>query len=596
MSQTTKNKPRMGHIYGLTHPKTGRVYYIGKAFDLKIRLAGHMKPSELKNATLKNNWIKSLLRKGYGKPGIKSLLTCPEDKLNYHEKRLIKIYRKKNSNLKNGTDGGDGGKTTELPSNCVAVCCSNGREYPSIHAAARHFKVTQGAISNCVNRKTLSCKGLRFWKKGTKPVFRDKKTIGKPIHCNNGRTYVNIRAASKDTKVIEQIISDIVNRKRTLGIKGLSFAYIGDPLPKLTENNHIRKIKCTNGQIYDTIKDCAKDIGGSAGPIIEILKGRRYFPYHGLNFAYVNAKFKTLTPRKSPIYCNNGQVYETIRDAAIDLNVSESSISNFLSGKQKSAILDKFTFSHDPNKLPPITVCSRGTPIICSNGIEYSSAVAAAKDLKISSSAICRYLENNKSTPVARKHTFSRTGDGPPPPVDFQYSQSKPVYCSNGIVYKSIGEANRKLDLPVGALNRFLHGKRKYSINGLTFSLDQNHIPDPNTMKTGIRKIACSNGIIYETISDCCRELGLQPNEILAIITGKKNTLYNGLNFTTEGTPFRTLKQGKPPIQKIRCKNDGKLFDSIIEAAKFYKINRQTIARNINHGKILACGLIFKKA
>ena len=51
-------------IYGLAEPESGIIYYIGKTINLKDRLSEHLTPANFKTKTLKNNWIKSLLKKG----------------------------------------------------------------------------------------------------------------------------------------------------------------------------------------------------------------------------------------------------------------------------------------------------------------------------------------------------------------------------------------------------------------------------------------------------------------------------------------------------------------------------------------------------
>lgn len=50
-----------------------------------------------------------------------------------------------------------------------------------------------------------------------------------------------------------------------------------------------------------------------------------------------------------------------------------------------------------------------------------------------------------------------------------------------------------------------------------------------------------------------------------------------------------------PVAVKVRCKNDGREFNSIREASRYYGLDRVTIAAHLNHNTKLKSGLVFER-
>lgn len=101
------NESEPFYIYMLTD-KIGDPLYIGITKNVKERYRKHLNE---KSITLKNNWIKSLLVKGE-KP-IMVIIDYANDRVeaNKKEKQFISDYKNLGFNLKNMTNGGDGGET-----------------------------------------------------------------------------------------------------------------------------------------------------------------------------------------------------------------------------------------------------------------------------------------------------------------------------------------------------------------------------------------------------------------------------------------------------------------------------------------------------
>ncbi len=95
------------YIYGLCHPETAVVHYVGKAKNPHSRFKDHLRPASLAHNTLKNNWIKSLLKQGL-RPYLCALgwgYGDAVDEERYWIKRVRELWPGTN---KNSTDGGEG--------------------------------------------------------------------------------------------------------------------------------------------------------------------------------------------------------------------------------------------------------------------------------------------------------------------------------------------------------------------------------------------------------------------------------------------------------------------------------------------------------
>ena len=117
------------YIYGLYHPETGELRYIGKANDVSKRLESHLREMSSRNRPL-HCWMRTL----GGPPRILVLEEVSGDWKDA-ERRLIAEYREK-SRLLNVADGGD------EPYCSKEVRANNGRKTASmIHSDARRRRI-----------------------------------------------------------------------------------------------------------------------------------------------------------------------------------------------------------------------------------------------------------------------------------------------------------------------------------------------------------------------------------------------------------------------------------------------------------------------
>lgn len=94
----------MVEIYGLFHPETDELRYIGKANNADERLKTHLLDSK-KFVRPIHRWVSKLLRSGK-RPVVRVLETVPTELWEETERRLIAEYRTK-TRLLNLADGGN---------------------------------------------------------------------------------------------------------------------------------------------------------------------------------------------------------------------------------------------------------------------------------------------------------------------------------------------------------------------------------------------------------------------------------------------------------------------------------------------------------
>lgn len=145
------------YIYGLIHPETKELRYIGKTHNIKERLYHHIYESKkFKRKNRKNCWIKSLLKKKMI-PEIQILEECSEENVNIKEIYYINHFKVLGFNLVNQTNGGDGQ--------------SKGYDFKGRYIPPKG-KIPKGF------------KGLKPWNKGKK---LSKEHIEKRLHTIRGK-------------------------------------------------------------------------------------------------------------------------------------------------------------------------------------------------------------------------------------------------------------------------------------------------------------------------------------------------------------------------------------------------------------------------
>ena len=169
-------------IYTLSNPITKEIKYIGKTFNIKRRLYGHLSKHSLLKRSKKNSWIKSLINKKL-LPIIEILDEVEKSESNFYEIFYISLFKSWGFKLLNMTEGGDGNhikgrKNSEEYKIKQKINSPNRKSvgqydlegnliktYYSISEAAKYTNSNRTHISNCCNnRKSSITHNWFIWK------------------------------------------------------------------------------------------------------------------------------------------------------------------------------------------------------------------------------------------------------------------------------------------------------------------------------------------------------------------------------------------------------------------------------------------------
>lgn len=256
------------------------------------RYSDHVRPGALRTKSHKNNWINRLKIDGR-LPILKIIRQVDIRKINQAERKYISKFRRENPSLKNGTEGGDGGTTFRQ-----AICCSNGKSYTSITEAASDLGISKSHIYMVLEGLKKDVKGFRF-KRITKKRASKESNQKRKVSCSNGVTYSSIKDAAVDlfrrnrSLSLYSAITNIsaVCRGKQLTYKGHQYWYSEFSRPVLYRRTKEKPVLCSNGMIYKSTQDAAKNLGLCFKQISAVLRGKQK-TCHGYSFKFVANKSK----------------------------------------------------------------------------------------------------------------------------------------------------------------------------------------------------------------------------------------------------------------------------------------------------------------
>lgn len=203
-------------IYGLFDPRDGRLRYVGYSVNPSRRLREHKSISKIKRHRSRNsNWCLCLFNLKMV-PIMKIIETC--DTPEYGAEReifWIRYFKKKNCNLNNHTEGGNG--------LYGSVLSKHDRERISL-SVKKYYKNNPDADKKMRERFHKNCHKSRPMSEKQKLRLKEVNSI--PIRCNeNGKVYPSSKVAAAELGVLcPNVCKVLKGLRKTTG--GYTFSYI----------------------------------------------------------------------------------------------------------------------------------------------------------------------------------------------------------------------------------------------------------------------------------------------------------------------------------------------------------------------------------
>ena len=249
------------------------------------------------------------------------------------------------------------------------------------------------------------------------------------------------------------------------------------------------------GRYYACMVDCAEELKISRGSISEVLRGD-FESVCGWRFSYEKPTNPEMGPAPAPILRsskeharlraemagggsivdNNGNVYPSVRNAAVSLGINMSGILKTLKGKQGHT--NGYTFAlvtpAPPEKRHGGGVAKKA--VVDQNGKIYPSISEAGRDLNISPNGISGVLRGELQQ--IKGFVFAYAESGMLPTLKPVIKKGTPIVDQNGTSYPSLAEAARIIGGSKTAISRVVRGKIK-SHHGYIFRYIDDNLPSP---------------------------------------------------------------------------------------------------------------------
>lgn len=265
-------------IYTLTDPEDQLVKYVGKCKTIQIRYNQHLHE---KKPTLKNNWIKGLKKRGLV-PIIEVLDEVKDEEWKFWEIFWISLLKSWGFNLKNMTNGGDGGDTfSKLPEERKKII----REKLSIFSKNRKTsEETRKKMSeNAKNRKYSDATRKKFSearKRGCAEgkIYNRRQVLQFDLNNNFLKEFESLSQAERETGIETPHIHRVSKGNR-LTAGGYIWKYKeGDPDRINNLNKHytiVQQYDLNNNFLaeYKSVKEAVEKTGSSQTGILYCFRG-----------------------------------------------------------------------------------------------------------------------------------------------------------------------------------------------------------------------------------------------------------------------------------------------------------------------------------
>lgn len=272
-------------IYCITNLVNGKKY-IGQSVNIKRRWYQERKGKV-------NKYLLGAFEKyGLENFSFEVLEECSREELNLKEKEYIALFettdREKGYNL---TTGGEHFKVVNIipmSEETRKKISESKKGQPFSEEHKRNLKIARNKrppLSEETKRKiSESQKGkiipeetrrkISEAKKGKKLTETQMEAVKKHADFVRGKTYEELYGEEKAEEKKQKMRESQLGKKMSEEAKR-----------KITEKSFKRKVKCSNGKIYNSIREAAKDTNNLPSNIVEVCKGRQKTS-HGLVYEY----------------------------------------------------------------------------------------------------------------------------------------------------------------------------------------------------------------------------------------------------------------------------------------------------------------------
>ena len=184
----------------------------------------------------------------------------------------------------------------------------------------------------------------------TRKLLSDTRTNKRVVVCiETGQTFKSLADAAKWAGVTDSYMCKLCKGEKATG-GGYHWRY-EDEEYNFVEKNYVqpkKQIICLETQkIFESAKDAAESLGVSETSIRNACRGKSHTS-GGYHWAYID---KTPTPKSKKVVCmETGQIFESAAEAERWLGVSEGSIGKVCRGVYKTAKGYHWKFADDDNK------------------------------------------------------------------------------------------------------------------------------------------------------------------------------------------------------------------------------------------------------
>lgn len=211
-------------IYGLIDPITNELRYVGKSSDGLRRPKEHWRARDLHRLQDHcHRWVRSVFQKTKGPPEIIIIEETTKEELSNAEVFYIAYYKSLGADLTNLTAGGEGGGRP-----CKKIIRNDGVIFQSLREAAKSVNSSPGQVCFAI-RKNYRVKGYEFkyLTQGHNMVWDCHKFPKHAVRVkrSDGKIFNSIKEAARDLGVKPSMICNAIRFNRKT--RGYNFTNLG---------------------------------------------------------------------------------------------------------------------------------------------------------------------------------------------------------------------------------------------------------------------------------------------------------------------------------------------------------------------------------